>query len=61
MWVSLLLLVAFSGPGTGEDSIRQQILASERAGLDCLKSGDVATFASLIADDAIFIGRRIPG
>lgn len=56
MWVSLLLLVAVSGPGTGDDSIRAQIIASERAGLDCLKSGDAATFGNLIADDAIFVG-----
>jgi ketosteroid isomerase-like protein len=60
MWVSLLLIVAFSGPGTGDDSMRAQIVASERAGLDCLKSGDVATFAGLIADDAVFVGSRGP-
>jgi hypothetical protein len=60
MWISLLLLAAFSGQGNTPDSMRAQIVASERAGLDCLKTGDITTFASLTADDAVFVGSLGP-
>ena len=55
LWVSLLLLMALSSQGTEEDSIRSQIVASERAELDCLKRGDLTTFASLLAGEAMFV------
>ena len=35
--------------------LEDQIVAQERAQLECLKTGDLTTFASLIADDAVFV------
>ena len=60
MWIYLLLLVVFSGHGTDADSMREQIVASARAGLNCLKNGDVTKFAGLIADDAVFVDDHGP-
>ena len=37
------------------DSMKQEILAQERAGLDALKVGDIGSFARLTGNDAIFI------
>jgi ketosteroid isomerase-like protein len=38
-----------------EDTLRDQIVSQERAELDTLKTGDLKTFASLIAEDAVFV------
>ena len=51
----LLFVVAIAGvAGTLED----QVVAQERAELECLKTGDMTTFASLLADDAVFVDAR---
>jgi ketosteroid isomerase-like protein len=56
-----------SAPGAGQasagsqrDSLEQQIVAQERAGLDALKTGDLTTFAASTADDAIFVDAHGP-
>ncbi len=38
-----------------DDSLAREVLAKERQELDCLKSGDYDQFASLLADDAVFV------
>ena len=40
------------------DSLQQQIVAKEREELDSLKTGDAKTFASLLADEAVFVDAR---
>ncbi|HTP88228.1 MAG TPA: nuclear transport factor 2 family protein [Bryobacteraceae bacterium] len=52
--LALFLLMAASSA----DSMRDEIVASERAELDCLKTGDMKTFAGLIADEAVFVDSR---
>jgi ketosteroid isomerase-like protein len=46
--------------GSREDSLREQIVARERAGLDALKTGDLTAFAASTADDAIFVDAHGP-
>jgi ketosteroid isomerase-like protein len=41
-------------------SMEQQIVATEREGLDALKTGDLTRFADLTADDAVFVDARGP-
>ena len=36
-------------------SLREQIIAQERAGLDALKTGDLAAFAASTAEEAVFV------
>ena len=36
-------------------ALLNEIVAQERRGLDALKSGDLAAFAGLTADDAVFV------
>jgi Domain of unknown function (DUF4440) len=58
MWISWMLLVALAGADA--DSMRDQIVASERAGLECLKRGDLATFGNMTAADAVFVDDHGP-
>jgi hypothetical protein len=44
----------------GAQSLRDEILAKERQGLDCLKSGNLAGFCAPTADDAVFVGAHGP-
>ena len=37
------------------NALREQIISKEREELDSLKAGDMKAFASLIADDAVFL------
>lgn len=43
-----------------QDGLQRQVLAKERQELDCLKSGNYAEFASLLADDAVFVDTHGP-
>ena len=43
-----------------EDPLERQVLAKERQELDCLKTGNYAEFAGLIADDALFVDSHGP-
>lgn len=45
-------------PGSRGDALSEQIIAQERAELDSLKTGDLTTFANLVADDAVFVDAR---
>jgi hypothetical protein len=38
-----------------EESLKQQIVAKEREGLDALKTGNVGIFADLTAEEAVFV------
>src|ERR1043165_1129600 len=43
---------------TPMDVLREQIVAKERQELDALKSGNAQEFASLIAEEAVFVDPR---
>jgi uncharacterized protein (TIGR02246 family) len=47
-------------PKGSTDALKDEILAQERAGLDALKSGDLAAFANSTADDAVFVDAAGP-
>jgi hypothetical protein len=38
-----------------QDLMREQIISKEREGIDALKTGNLALFANLTADDAVFV------
>jgi hypothetical protein len=40
---------------TNEESLKQQIVAKEREGLDGFKTGNVEIFANLTAEEAVFV------
>jgi ketosteroid isomerase-like protein len=44
----------------GQQQLRDEILAQERAGLDALKAGDLATFGNSTADEALFVDTHGP-
>jgi hypothetical protein len=48
-------LVESHDPLVDEESLRQQIVAKEREGLDALKIGNVEIFANLTAEEAVFV------
>jgi hypothetical protein len=52
--------LAFHGSNSGESSMEQQVVASEREGLDALKAGNLELFANLTADDAVFVDAHGP-
>ncbi len=54
-WLVLWTAVLVEGAHGQQPTLRDQIIAQERAELDALKAGDTAAFASLIADDAVFV------
>jgi len=39
----------------GNDALREEIIAQERAELESLKTGDMAAFANFLAEDAVFV------
>jgi hypothetical protein len=43
-----------------QDTPQSKILAKERQGLDCLKTGNLGEFAALTADDAVFVDAHGP-
>jgi ketosteroid isomerase-like protein len=47
-------------PESRADALREQIIAQERAGLDALKTGDLAKFGASIAEDAVFVDAHGP-
>jgi ketosteroid isomerase-like protein len=49
------IICAFNSRGADTTALRDAIIAKEREELDTLKSGDLKTFASLLADDAVFV------
>jgi ketosteroid isomerase-like protein len=49
------IVCAFSSRGADTTALRDAIIAKEREELDTLKSGDLKTFANLLADDAVFV------
>jgi len=65
-FVLLLLLAGIpayaQSPRTASarDALRDEIIAQERAELDSLKTGDMATFAGFLADDAVFVDDHGP-
>jgi len=51
---SILTALLCVGQQSSQSGLQDQVVAAERAELDALKSGDLAAFADLIADEAIF-------
>ncbi len=50
------LIAAFStNSPAAQDLLQEQIISKEREGLDALKTGDLALFTDLTADDAVFV------
>lgn len=43
-----------------DDSLQEQVVAAERAGLDALKKGDIAGFGNLTADEAVLVDDHGP-
>jgi len=56
----MLLLLMTIGSYAQSDTLQGKILAKERQGLDCLKNGNLAEFASLTAEDAVFVDSHGP-
>jgi hypothetical protein len=54
--ILMLAIAAFAQQNT----LQSKILAKERQGLDCLKTGNLADFAALTADDAVFVDAHGP-
>lgn len=52
--LTLVLVLAFTAFAQ-DDPLAREVLAKERQELDTLKSGDYDQFASLLADDAVFV------
>jgi len=52
--------VPASGQTVRGGSLREQIIAHERAELDSLKTGDLAAFSGFLADDAVFVDAHGP-
>ncbi len=57
--VSLFLLIAIAALAQ-QNTLQDKILAKERQGLDCLKTGNLAQFAALTADHALFVDAHGP-
>jgi len=55
--LSLLMLTAALAQ---QGALQNKILAKERQGLDCLKTGNLGEFAALTADDAVFVDAHGP-
>ena len=51
--MGLMLLAVVAAPA--QPDLQGTILAKEREELDCLRSGDMAKFAGLLAEDAVFV------
>jgi len=46
--------------GAGGDAMRDALVAQEQAGMDALKTGDVAGFGSMVSEDAVFVDDHGP-
>jgi hypothetical protein len=60
--LSCTLFFLSSALGLAQDSktsLKDQIVAQARAGLDALKTGDMKTFENLTADDAVFVDAKV--
>lgn len=55
-----LLLLTATAAFPQQNALHSKILAKERQGLDCLKTGNLAEFAALTADDAVFVDAHGP-
>jgi hypothetical protein len=53
--VLLVLLTVALGRAQPAQTLREEIAARERAGLDALKTGDVTAFADSLPVDAVFV------
>jgi ketosteroid isomerase-like protein len=51
LWATLLVV----GLCSAQQTLKDEIVAQERAGLDALKIGDVPAFAATLPDDAVFV------
>lgn len=49
---------SLAAASAANDALRSTIVENEKKELDCLKTGDMRLFASLIADDAVFVNPR---
>jgi len=59
--ITVFIVLAASLPGSGNaDSMQDQIVAKEREELDALKAGNIAAFANLLADEAVFLNPHGP-
>ncbi|HXM41999.1 MAG TPA: nuclear transport factor 2 family protein [Bryobacteraceae bacterium] len=56
---AIFLLAAISAFAQ-QNPLQEKILAKERQGLDFLKTGDLAGFAALTAEDAVFVDTHGP-
>jgi len=59
-WLLLLIPVLAQAQHAQNPTLRDQVVAAERAELDALKSGNTAGFANLIADEAVFVDAAGP-
>jgi hypothetical protein len=55
-----LLVAAIGGAADSNQVLQDEIVAQERAELDALKTGDMKVFASLLAEDAVFMDDHGP-
>lgn len=53
-----LVRAHFRATSGNEDSLQKTIVEQERRELDCLKTGNMELFSTLIADDAVFVNAR---
>jgi hypothetical protein len=54
----VLLTIAVGLAQVPKKALQDEIVAQERAELDSLKTGDMATFANLLAEDSVFVDSR---
>lgn len=61
LFAALTLVLALAFAALAQDGpLAREVLAKERQELDTLKSGDYDQFASLLADDAMFVDAHGP-
>ncbi len=53
-----LVRAHFQATSGDEDSLQKTIVEQERKELDCLKTGNMELFSTLIANDAVFVNAR---
>lgn len=54
----VLLTIALGLAQAPKKALQDEIVTHERAELDSLKTGDMATFGNLLAEDAVFVDSR---
>jgi hypothetical protein len=59
-WLLLLIPVLAEGQPVQETTLRDQVVASQRAELDGLRAGNIAAFTDLNADEAVFVNAAGP-